>query len=303
MSRLITLFLLPLLGPVFQTEPLAQYIVNPNQPLVGEPVEIELLVTLSSGSQVTAWPDFMISWADFDLVEVGELAIHDTGSQLEYRQTIMMRLWEPGEFLMPEIFVSYQSSGSAIPTEITPESLTIIVPSVLTGDETLRALKPQISLSYIPPALIVVLLAVVINVGIFVYDRRRAKQANVVEPEALNIRILDKQMMAILRQVDQHKLEPSVVYNVVSTSLRDYLCRSFKINGHELTTSELLGALRNRLSSTQLNLLGQLLSQADLVKFAKVQPGYDSARRYVEATARWLHTTETENEGYPGETA
>lgn len=304
MSRMIAAGLLLLAAPFFQVEPTAHYTAEHRQPLIGEPLEIELTVIVPAGSQIIAWPDFVTSWTEVDIAQTGELMIHDTGSHLEYQQTLTVRFWEPGDFETPNTVISYQSPDSAVPVEIVPEPLLLTIPSVLTGDETLRGLKSQVSLPYVPPVPVIFLLAIIINLGVFVVDRWRSRRASrVTMTPASDIRLLDKKMLAILKRLDQQQINPAAVYNAVSGVLRDYTFCTYGVSGHEMTTSELMETLVDQLSDRQFHLLGQLLTQADLVKFAKVQPGYDSARRFIEVAAKWLHTAEMETTDFSGEAA
>jgi hypothetical protein len=269
----------------------AQFSATNQSPLVGEPVQLTLTARFSSGATMVEWPDFPEHWANFEVREVGELEISDQNGAVEYRQTIITILWEPGDYVTPETVIAYSDATGAL-GELFAASLPFTVPSVLTGDLTLRPLKPLVFLSYIPPALIVV--------GVFAlafpvvwFAQRRSKQVKVLDWQG-DIRALDQRTLAMLSSIDRQPLEPSAVFAATADCLRDYLGQQFHIAAQELTTGELLIGLQPHLSKQTFTRLGQLLSQADLVKFARQIPNREAAQHYLETAARWIQAVADE---------
>jgi hypothetical protein len=83
-------------------------------------------------------------------------------------------------------------------------------------------------------------------------------------------------------------------YVRLSTIVRAYLEARFHLRAPEMTSEEFLQAAQRdpQLASPQRARLGQFLSEADLVKFARHQPAaadaeraQDAAREFVESTA------------------
>jgi len=83
-------------------------------------------------------------------------------------------------------------------------------------------------------------------------------------------------------------------YSALSTLVRTYLEQRFRVRAPEMTTEEFLlaSARDGRLQAVHRRLLGDFLTESDLVKFAKHLPtiadsdrAYAAARRFVEETA------------------
>lgn len=95
-------------------------------------------------------------------------------------------------------------------------------------------------------------------------------------------------------------------YTELTEILREYLDRRFGINAMEMTSSQILRALKERGDSQMPNeLMQQVLEIADYVKFARVQPlrednirSFDAAVKFVEDT-KPVEQPETDENGNP----
>lgn len=287
------LSILLLIGPVAQDAEIAEarFSTRNRGPLVGEPVELTLIVALPAGSTLVSWPDFPEQWAEFEIVQVSELVIIESSNgTAQYQQTILARLWEPGDYETPETIISVQTIGATTRNDLVAETLFLTVPSVLVADdEALYPPKAPVHLPYIPLSILVILAySLFIAVTQAAHYWRVRRQQRTAAIEAVNIRALNRQLLASLQHIEQHSLEPAAIYSLVADNIRDYLRDQYGIAAHEMTTRELLATLQHHLPPPLLSRLQQLLGQADLVKFARYQPTPDAAQQYLEATVRWL---------------
>ena len=276
----------------------AQFSASNHSPLVGEPVRLTLTAAFSSGATMVEWPDFPEQWANFEVREVGELDISEQGGVLQYQQEVTLALWEPGDYSTPETVIVYSNADGAL-AELFVPALPFSVPSILTDDLNLRPLKPLVFLPYIPPALIVGGVFALVLLIVW-YAQRRSKPVKAAANWGGDIRELDKRMLALLGNIERQALEPAAVYAAAADCLRDYLAERFRMAAQELTTAELLAQMQSRLPQPLFNRLGQLLSQADLVKFARQNPNRESAQQYLETAARWIQASASESEKMGG---
>lgn len=121
------------------------------------------------------------------------------------------------------------------------------------------------------------------------YWRKRQLEIHAPPPEPAHVRAQRKlqQALALIGQP-----EPFVV--AVSGVVRVYLEERFNLRAPERTTEEFLRELAESpvLSQRQKESLGDFLQRADLVKFARYEPGepelrdmYTAAQRLIEETA------------------
>lgn len=94
-------------------------------------------------------------------------------------------------------------------------------------------------------------------------------------------------------------------YTELTNILRVYLYGRFGINAMEMTSRQILGAMKNNKDTKdKRDYIRQILNMADFVKFAKVRPlpedniaSYDNAVRFVEETKPLPPEDDTEEKG------
>ncbi len=209
------------------------------------------------------------------------------------QQVIAVTLWQTGTFATPPLALQVlDAQGNQHP--ITTTAISLTVHSVLqAGDESLRDLKPQATLPlparwpWIAGGLLALLL---IGAGIWWWLRRRPTPLP-AQPTAIPdlrpaYQIALDEIARIeglhLPALDRYKEHYTLIIDV----LRRYLLATYGIPALDQTTDELRQTLHNTaLPSEQRDALFDLLSEADLVKFAQVTPDYAAAQQ-LPAQAR-----------------
>ena len=118
-------------------------------------------------------------------------------------------------------------------------------------------------------------------------------------PHEVARQALEKLYVQRLWQADKHKL----YYSTITDILRIYIDGRFGVGAMEMTSDEIIAAMRNvEISQKSLMDLTQILRDADLVKFAKAMPeaeqneaAYSAAWDFVEQT-KPIELTEDEDE-------
>ena len=264
---------------------------TPNQSSqVGEPVDLTLTAVVPSGATIVAWPDFPNPWENFEVRRMEDLIIEQSGATVTYRQQLTVVLWLPGEFKTPEINLSYQLAGDSRRIFLPVDPAFFSVPSVLlSADEQLLPPRPPVSLAYIPPQIYVIALCILVSVVAWVYERRSKRASRILtELDELIIGELDRAALRRLQEINQQAMEPEIVYSRAADCLRDYIQRQYQMPVRNMSTLELLDALKHVLPVPLQHRLQEMLMQADIVKFSLQRPNRGDARQYVEVTARWI---------------
>jgi hypothetical protein len=268
----------------------AQFTASKGEPLVGEPFEITLTVDVPGDADITP-PEFSHEWAPFMVERINDAQIEKSGGHTLLRQTLTVILWEPDDYQTPSLTVRYQASGASA-QEVPVQPAFITVPSVLkAGDTSLRPFKPQISLPYFPVWWLAIPAIGMVLAGGWLWRKRqsrlRATVSNVAETPASTI-------LLAFQQAD--KLHPPAIYAALSTGLRRYVERRFQVHAEEMTTEELARALRAKppFSERRQRELHHLLQQADLVKFAPIEPSQKAAARALDVARGWIEAVESE---------
>lgn len=133
------------------------------------------------------------------------------------------------------------------------------------------------------------LIAAIVWVTIWLDRRRNGRTANMPkEPAHITalraLYALEKKKMWETGKIKEY-------YSVLTDIVRNYIEGRYGVSTMELTSPEILGAVKDLNSEKQYRLLEQLLTEADLVKFAKMVPSPEDniqhlvdAREYVEET-------------------
>lgn len=276
----------------------AYFTVNNNSPLIGEPVQVTLHISVPQNAQVNL-PNFAAEWAGITVAAVGNLNMSnqsDNGTT-EYMLSLTIVLWQTGFVATPPLNLSYQIADAA-PVILPIESIQFAVPSTLgTDDMNLRPSKPQISAFYFPRWIVAVLLILVAVIGLFwgVYRPRwflrpMAAKLNIDSISTSNVTGILKK----LKQVSESETRPELIYQQVSDYLRAYLNAYLVLHSLDLTTNELMAQLKSvsSLSESQHRQLNDMLKFSDRIKFSQVSPEIKAGQQFALVAAEWIRSVE-----------
>jgi hypothetical protein len=278
---------------------------------VGDPIPLTLEVRHPAGYHVIQ-PELDEAWGDFVVHSQSPATTVDNGDGTESTsQVIDVRIFAPGEFSTPSMTVKV-SDGNGGLLEVTAESTTVHINSVLVeGDNQLRDIKPQAELPYknFWPWIIAVLLIGLSLVGFFyLWRRKRVNLATAPLDNRLPHEVALDQLNSIegLRLPDRGRYKEH--YTLVSDCIRIYMERRYQIPVLERTTAEIQASMKIAEIHPEIRReFIELLTESDLVKFAKFTPGKTdakqiiiSARHIVEVTKPFEVEVESAGEGDSG---
>lgn len=274
-------------------------------PKTGQPVDLTLSVEVPIDIHIVNWPEFPKSWSELDVDQVGEIVIEEgaEGASI-YRQTLTVRMWIPGEHETPETLIGYRFAGEEDVYHVRVRSVMFNVPSALeTRDLNVLIRKPNrphISSFYLSPRTIAVLVLVLLGAG-GLY-RRWLKQRRLVASIANKASQTPQEMiLAELARLKAQEAPILVVIVSVAHGLRHYIQQQLDIPAQEMTTTELVTTLQDRLETGHLDELRRLLEQADLVKFANIRPHKRAASRMINRARRWILAIEPDGKKIDGD--
>ncbi len=209
-----------------------------------------------------------------------ELAVLDT-ERRDGRLRLRLALFRVGDVVLPEVTARVvDASGDTLPARVSSD--TIPVTSVLApGDTLLADIKPLWEPESLPAWIWWALAAAALLLLAFLWWwRRRRSGADVaaagpstgVDPYADALRRIEAAAERAATPEDRIRSAGEI-----GDALRDYLLRAWRVPARERTSLELLGALPSALGKAR-PALGAVLSDVDLAKFARVDPGADGLR-------------------------
>ncbi len=300
--------LLPL--PVAAQSPDAEvdfYIKSPeaDTPLtVGDQITLRLEITHPSDSGV-ALPQLEEQWQSFTVIDQdAPETVDNLDGTLTTGKDIVVALFRPGQFQTPKLVITHRKPDESI-EELAAPVIPINITSILTEDTELRDIKAQAELP-LPPIwpwvvgglLLTMLLAgLLTGAGLWFYHRWKQRTA----PSLVLAPVVDPRPPQVIAQVELDRIEALNLpaqnqvkehYILVSDCLRYYIEGIYQIPALEQTSGELRQAFRKS-SVPVRDMAGfmSILSESDLVKFARYMPKpddsyglVDKARAVVEAT-------------------
>ncbi len=243
-------------------------------------------------------------------VEVLEVSRPDTvdlkNNRIQVNREVLITSFDPGLYYLPPF--RYVAGNDTVETQ--PLSLKVVAVPVDSAQITIANIDsiafndvkpieaPRFVLwdyfpKWLPWALLV---AALIALGIFIYLRYFKKkgvsevgeQKVQIPPYDLAIQELTRLKESKLWQQGQEKL----YYTELTDILREYLDGRFHINAMEMTSTQIINALRMNEETRAVNQqLREILAMADFVKFAKMRPLPDDNEQVMRYAETFVNET------------
>ncbi|MDE2998053.1 MAG: hypothetical protein OXU79_03125 [Gemmatimonadota bacterium] len=250
---------------------------------LGDPVLLNLRIRRDPGDTVVLLQNegFL---APFEVRRRMPPAVREApGGGVEETLAYELAVYRLGVVEIPSLALLVRTAGGDSGL-ITSQPIPVVVRSVMpAGMSDIRDVKPPVDVEARIPRwfwFVVAALAGLAAAAIWFWRRRRNKPA--VDPPP-QIRWPDE-VEKILRMRLLENGEYKRYYSLLSEAMRRYLEDRFRVDAMERTTHELVQDLeRVPVGNAELSALDGLLSEADLVKFAKFRPPDDVAEDAAQA--------------------
>lgn len=255
------------------------------------------------------WPMFTETISpNIELVKQGKIdtAFSEDKKNIRYKQELFITSFDSGVFSIPSFPFMYFSGDDTLiiyTDSLLLASATLPVDTLQGFHDITNPLEVPFSIWEFFPYALLALVIIAAVVGIYYWIKRSKKKKTEEKPVPV---IIEPAHVIALRELDALKEKRlwqqgqiKNYYIVLTDIIRRYLHNRFAIDATEMTTDEILHALRLTDSSSESILaITRLLRLADLVKFAKAQPikneheeAFKQAITFVELTA--IKATET----------
>lgn len=266
--------------------------VDTNAIRIGE----QLTLTLRAGSLeegTVIWPQFGDTLGDLEVVQVEDIDTMDGESMVQH---LRLTSFDTGFAIIAPIRLVVKGD-----TQSTSPLLIRVNDVPVDDDQELYDIKAPIEapFNWLKWSLIILGSGLILFMIFWIYRRITRKE------ETGPIRIVNRrepweEFLERLRQREEKRSWDGNVkehYSVISEVLRDYLERPFGVDALEVPTSEIQVNVRSLpWMSEDRNTLIDLLSRADLVKFAKSNPGPEVARDDLLKAIRLIERTHPRKE-------
>ncbi len=213
--------------------------------------------------------------ADFEIKQATDFSTQE-GNQILEGKNFVITNYELGEYMIRPFPVQYREASGEV-KEIKTNSLYVTIESVDKNKKPasdIRGVKgvQEIKLTLWPWFLLSALLGVGLGTFFLLQQSKRgwspSAQEEILSPHDEAYQALNRLQHSDLIRKGQMKL----YFLHMSEILRRYFERRYQIRALELTTYELKNEFKDKLSMEQAQLIDDVLSFGDLVKFAKYIP-------------------------------
>lgn len=268
--------------------------VDKREITIGDPIRYTLTIEVDKDTSVELPLDApTLSFRPFDLLGQQGMERGEVGGKRFYKVVFLLTAYELGELDIPSLKIYYKDvSGKE--GEVATEAIRVTVMGVATPSaEEIKPLKAPLSPGKIrtwPIWQMVGLLVVMVALGAILFmiikriRREEVVQVPTISPAEVAIRELER-IEGLLEDIGF-----KAYYGEVAGVIRRFLSARFQILVDGKTTTELIGALSAIPGVDSLGVVKGLLSDCDLVKFARYVPSPEEVKEVVER-ARGVVTT------------
>ncbi|RMF24328.1 MAG: hypothetical protein D6765_11950 [Bacteroidetes bacterium] len=277
--------------------------VDSNTFFIGDHLMVHLLVNHAPDVVVEDPPLELINRSGLELLQEDQWDTLQSGAEVVLQKDFYVTAWDSGFVRLPALQVPYRQGSAKGLASTQPLLLRVLMPE---PDTALAPIKPIFEeparLTDFLPFLLSVLGFLLLLWVVLRFWRKKEEPPEtgiVVQhdpPHVVALRRLEWLERQKLWQQGQLK----AYYSELSHILREYLEHRYHFPALESTTGEILETLKNRnMNGELLEMLGEVLHTADLVKFAKAEPPPERnplALKHGEAFVRRTMRTAAEEE-------
>jgi len=256
--------------------------VDTNQGLIGDWFQLTLKVAHDSSIRVS-WPIIGDTVGKLEVIKRSKIETQtpdlSQGLMVIKKQFITLTAYDSGSYLIPPFNFQYHQADGSIDSVYTSQQMITIFSVKTDTTQPIKDIKAPLklpftweeALPYIIGGAILIALAYLI----YYWIKRRKKKTVVIPPKKIkpaHIITLEK-----LKRLEEAKLwhqgKVKLYYIRLSDIIREYIENRFEVLAMESTTEEILEMLEDLSIAKKIKeKLYQLLTLADLVKFAKAKP-------------------------------
>ncbi len=243
-------------------------------------------------------------WKDVEISSRGDVEINDLGNgRKELKEEILIQAFDSGLYSLPPI-TYVQGRDTVTANQLTLKVIPVNVDTLQTIHDYAGVVSPgRKFFDFVPDwisdyGIWIMLAFAVAMLGYFLWKEWKKKGRLPLVPVKKELPPYEKAMLELQRLREEHLCEvgkEKEYYTRLTEILRVYLFKRFGINAMEMTSGQIVKALRSN-DNTKLSepLMARILETADFVKFAKSRPLPDDNVEAFNSAVDFLERTKPE---------
>ena len=269
--------------------------------VIGDQWKLHLMASLPPGTEIGTVDLSPFEDAEnLEVIKEGPWQTLSDQGEVTLQKDLLLTAWDSGYYFLPQLEIGYVANGQTrtAATELLPVYVrTVPIPDTLNLVPIRPLLRePAYWTDYLYIIIPVVALILVAFLLWWAFIRKKPEpEVAAPPPPPLPPHVVALQRLDALRaDRSWQRDEIKAFVTELTGTVRDYLEGRYGIPAPERTTGQILRALQvENLSTTQRDHLREMLTVADLIKFAKARPEddfyetqIDRAEAFVRATKR-----------------
>ncbi len=241
---------------------------------IGDPINFRATVTHTPDTVILEL-DAKEVLSDFEIKEVKSFTTQENGKTLEGKNYVITN-YTLGEYVIKPFTIQYRKGQGGV-EQLKTNSLYITIQSIEKNKDPNGDIRGVKGVRKIKgpgwPWFVLLGLGAVAAGGWLFYWRRKRKAQGASDEPPLTPHDEAYQALSRLQHSDfLQRGQIKLYFFQMSEILRRYFERRYEIRALESTTYELMGELKEKINPENLNLITDVLTLCDLVKFAKYEP-------------------------------
>lgn len=273
--------------------------VDSNKYLIGDWIKLYLDLKYKEGITVY-YPAILDSIEGLELIERTPPKINKKGDILTESLILTFTAFDTGMYIIPQLNFSYSRKNDTIKYTTSTNPILIFVENIkVDPTKDIKDIKPPLSIpiSFYEIAKYVLIVTIVLVLGFLgYYLYKNRKEKNVLNMFKTPKKPAHEVALEALRSLSAEHLwqrgEVKQYHSKLTDIIRIYIEDRFLTKALESTTDEILLDLDNKeIDKLTITKLKELLTRADLVKFAKALPSADENERSLQLAFEFVKET------------
>jgi hypothetical protein len=273
--------------------------VDTNNLLIGDQLHYIIITKSSAGTKIL-FPAIKDSIGKIEFLQTYKTDTLAQNGYISLRKSYLITSFDEGTHFIPGLPIyAINGKNGKIDTFYTNTVSVRFIPVKVDTTKPFKDIKPIMNepidfWEYLPYIVIVIIFVVLVFAGIRLWKKYKRKDTPGLNYDpSIPPHIIAKEA---LQQLENEKLwqkgQIKLYHSRLSDILRTYIERQYGFPAMEMTTSEIVGELKERNINAELTAdLKKVLDLADLVKFAKYHPLPDENATSMALTYKFVDAT------------
>jgi hypothetical protein len=272
--------------------------VDSNNILIGDWLPLHIEVTHPANTTVT-FPSLPDSIEGFEVIRRDPPTKKTTGDGVLEISTFVLTAFDSGMHVVPPLTVRYTTAGDTTTRAMDTPPVPIVVHGIAVDTaQEIKDVKPPLSLPLTLADLLPYLIGAAVLAGLvwlYRYIRARRRKGMPLIPEAPP-RPANELALEALRSLESERMwqrgKVKEYHSLLADIIRLYIEKRFAVDALESTSDEVLTSEPIKLlPADDRDRLKEILTRADLVKFAKFQPQPEEHEKSLRLAISFVEST------------